>query len=224
MPCRRVTRSTVAVPGSSSRAVGTVVLVVSPVQPGGIVPVVSSSPPAPGPLLVFGPRSLAYDFGPHHPLTPLRFGPGIDLLRAVGAEPGLAPSPAADADLLGVHLPAYVEAVRAFSGDPTRPPRWASVCRTTLPSPGCTRRPRPSRADRWLPWTRSCVVTPTTRSTPGAAFTTRWRRGHGASASTTMSRWRLSGHGPRACGCCTSTSTCTTGTACRQPSCGIPGR
>ncbi|MCJ7709676.1 MAG: acetoin utilization protein AcuC, partial [Chloroflexi bacterium] len=82
----------------------------------------SSSRHAHGPLLVFGPRSLAYDFGPHHPLTPLRFGPGIDLLRAVGAEPGLAPSPAADADLLGVHLPAYVEAVRAFSADPTRPP------------------------------------------------------------------------------------------------------
>ena len=38
-----------------------------------------------GPLLVFGPRSLAYDFGPSHPLTPRRFGPGIDLLRHVGA-------------------------------------------------------------------------------------------------------------------------------------------
>jgi acetoin utilization protein AcuC len=85
------------------------------------VPVVSSTHPAAGPLLVFGPRSLAYDFGPHHPLTPLRFGPGMDLLRAVGAEPGLAPSPAADEDLLGVHLPAYVEAVRAFSRDPSRP-------------------------------------------------------------------------------------------------------
>ena len=43
-----------------------------------------------GPLLVFGPRSLTYDFGPGHPLTPRRFGPGIDLLRAVGALPGLA--------------------------------------------------------------------------------------------------------------------------------------
>ena len=42
-------------------------------------------------LLVFGPRSTDYDFGPGHPLTPRRFGPGIDLLRAVGAEPGLAP-------------------------------------------------------------------------------------------------------------------------------------
>ncbi|HKF85835.1 MAG TPA: acetoin utilization protein AcuC [Candidatus Limnocylindrales bacterium] len=72
-----------------------------------------------GPLLVFGPRSLAYDFGPQHPLTPKRFGPGIDLLHAVGAEPGLAPEPAPDEDLLRVHLPAYVAAVRRFSGDPT---------------------------------------------------------------------------------------------------------
>jgi len=85
----------------------------------GIVPDVSSHP-APGPLLVFGPRSLAYDFGPQHPLTPLRFGPGIDLMRAVGADPGLAPSPAADEDLHRIHLPAYVEAVRAFSDDPSR--------------------------------------------------------------------------------------------------------
>ena len=31
----------------------------------------------PGPLLVYGPRSTTYDFGPEHPLTPRRFGPGI---------------------------------------------------------------------------------------------------------------------------------------------------
>lgn len=80
---------------------------------------VSSSRGASGPLLVFGPRSLRYDFGPQHPLTPLRFGPGIDLLRAVGAEPGLAPTPASDEALIGVHLPGYVEQVRAFSGDPS---------------------------------------------------------------------------------------------------------
>jgi len=42
-------------------------------------------------LLVFGPRSTDYDFGPDHPLTPRRFGPGIDLLRSVGAVPGLSP-------------------------------------------------------------------------------------------------------------------------------------
>jgi len=84
------------------------------------VPDVSSSSVR-GPLLVFGPRSPDYDFGPNHPLTPQRFGPGIDLLRAVGAVPGLAPSPAADQALWRVHLPAYVEAVRAFSAEPTLP-------------------------------------------------------------------------------------------------------
>ncbi|HEY5487847.1 MAG TPA: acetoin utilization protein AcuC [Candidatus Limnocylindrales bacterium] len=75
---------------------------------------------ADGPLLVFGPRSLEYDFGPGHPLSPRRFGPGIDLLRAVGAEPGLAPEPATDLELEWLHAPDYVAAVRRFSADPYR--------------------------------------------------------------------------------------------------------
>ena len=75
-----------------------------------------------GPLVVFGPRSLSYDFGPGHPLTPKRFGPGIDLLRAVGAVPSLEPEPAVDSALEAVHLPAYVDMVRRFSADPNRPP------------------------------------------------------------------------------------------------------
>ncbi|MEI7742237.1 MAG: acetoin utilization protein AcuC [Chloroflexota bacterium] len=74
-----------------------------------------------GPLLVFGPRSTTYDFGSRHPLTPLRFGPGIDLLRSVGAEPGLAPEPAVDAALLGLHRPEYIAAVRRLSADPGGP-------------------------------------------------------------------------------------------------------
>src|SRR3954447_25684512 len=74
------------------------------------------------PLLVFGPRSLDYDFGPYHPLTPRRFGPGIDLLRAVGAEPGLAPEPASDEELLWCHTLAYLRIVRRFSRDPYGPP------------------------------------------------------------------------------------------------------
>jgi acetoin utilization protein AcuC len=69
-------------------------------------------------LLVFGPRSTDYDFGPGHPLTPRRFGPGIDLLRAVGAAPGLAPEPAPDAELLWSHTPRYLDFVKRFSYDP----------------------------------------------------------------------------------------------------------
>ena len=69
-------------------------------------------------LLVYGPRSTTYDFGPGHPLTPRRFGPSIDLLRAVGAEPGLAPEPAPDDELAWCHDPRYIEVVRRFSAPP----------------------------------------------------------------------------------------------------------
>ena len=72
-------------------------------------------------LLVYGPRSTDYDFGPDHPLTPRRFGPGIDLLRSVGAEPGLTPEPASDADLLQCHAAEYIEVVKRFSVDPYGP-------------------------------------------------------------------------------------------------------
>src|SRR3982751_148591 len=85
-----------------------------------------------GPLLVFGPRSLDYDFGPQHPLTPRRFGPGIDLLRAVGAEPGLAPEPASDAELLSVHTARSSASVRRFSDDPWLPPE-AGIARGDNP-------------------------------------------------------------------------------------------
>ncbi len=77
---------------------------------------------AEGPLLVFGPRSWTYDFGPEHPLTPLRFGPGIDLLQASGAEPGLAPEPATDDELALCHAGGYIATVRRFSVDPEAPP------------------------------------------------------------------------------------------------------
>ncbi len=69
-------------------------------------------------LLVYGPRSTDYDFGPGHPLTPRRFGPGIDLLRAVGAEPGLAPEPASEAQLRWCHDAGYIEVVQAFAKRP----------------------------------------------------------------------------------------------------------
>lgn len=72
--------------------------------------------------MVFGPRSATYDFGPSHPLTPRRFGPGIDLLRTVGAEPGLAPETAPDEDLLFAHSARYIAAVKRLSVDQWGPP------------------------------------------------------------------------------------------------------
>ena len=72
---------------------------------------------ADGPLLVYGLKSLTYDFGPRHPLSPRRFGPGIELLRAVGAVPGLAPEPATDDELEWLHSPDYISAVRRFSAE-----------------------------------------------------------------------------------------------------------
>jgi acetoin utilization protein AcuC len=69
-------------------------------------------------LLVYGPGSTSYDFGPNHPLTPRRFGPSLDLLSAVGAEPGLAPEPVPDAELEPCHSAGFVRVVRGFSSDP----------------------------------------------------------------------------------------------------------
>ena len=88
------------------------------------MPPMARPPRSEDPLLVFGPRSTTYDFGPGHPLTPRRFGPGIDLLRAVGAEPGLAPEPASDEELGVVHTAEYIAAVRGFGEDPTRSPAF----------------------------------------------------------------------------------------------------
>jgi acetoin utilization protein AcuC len=73
------------------------------------------------PLVVYGPGSDGYDFGLLHPLTPRRFGPGIDLLRAWGADRFLAPEPATEEELGRLHDPAYIEAVRRFSDQPERP-------------------------------------------------------------------------------------------------------
>ena len=70
------------------------------------------------PLVVYGPRSNHYDFGHDHPLTPRRFGPGIDLLRELGADRFLAPPTATDAELLRVHERAYVAEVRMLSDYP----------------------------------------------------------------------------------------------------------
>jgi acetoin utilization protein AcuC len=74
-------------------------------------------------MLVYGPRSTDYDFGPTHPLTPRRFGPGISLLEALGAVPNLAPEPASDEELAWIHERSYIELIRVFGEDPGAPPR-----------------------------------------------------------------------------------------------------
>ncbi len=71
--------------------------------------------------MVYGPLSDRYDFGPQHPLTPRRFGPGIDLLRTTGAMRFLPPQPAEDGQLLHLHEARYIEIVKAFSRDQARP-------------------------------------------------------------------------------------------------------
>ena len=71
--------------------------------------------------MVHGPRSATYDFGLLHPLSPRRFGPGISLLEAFGADRFLAPEPADERALRRLHQPAYIECVKRFSADPERP-------------------------------------------------------------------------------------------------------
>ena len=78
--------------------------------------------------VVFDPTLTAYDFGPDHPMSPLRVDLTVRLARELGvlvAEdgtgPGLAtvPAPSADDDLLAtVHERRYIEAVRRAGTEP----------------------------------------------------------------------------------------------------------
>jgi acetoin utilization protein AcuC len=77
-----------------------------------------ASDPAREPLVVYGDASLAYDLGHGHPFTPRRFGPGIDLLRLLGASAFLAPVPVSDEELATVHEPRYIDLVRTLSSYP----------------------------------------------------------------------------------------------------------
>jgi acetoin utilization protein AcuC len=74
------------------------------------------------PLVIFGDVSVRYDFGPHHPLTPRRFGPSIDLMRSTGATNFVEPREATDEELGRLHTPEYIRTVRAFGSDSDRTP------------------------------------------------------------------------------------------------------
>ena len=71
--------------------------------------------------VVFDPSLTAYDFGPHHPMSPVR----VDLTMRLAAELGVlerlraVPAPMADEDLIAtVHEPALIEAVQRMSASP----------------------------------------------------------------------------------------------------------
>src|SRR5260370_36203031 len=66
-------------------------------------------------------RLTGYDFGPGHPLAPVRVELTVELARAFGlldqAEVTVEqPVPATDAELELVHDPGYIEAVRLAGG------------------------------------------------------------------------------------------------------------
>ena len=72
--------------------------------------------------LVFDERLIDYDFGPSHPLNPVRVALTIQLARELGVLERLdlvSAEPCSDDQLAGVHAPAYVERVAALSADPT---------------------------------------------------------------------------------------------------------
>jgi acetoin utilization protein AcuC len=76
--------------------------------------------------LIWSDAFLAYDFGPHHPMSPLRLELAELLVRELGLleQPGVvraSPEPATDDLLELVHEPRYVAAVRAASERGARP-------------------------------------------------------------------------------------------------------
>lgn len=70
-------------------------------------------------VLVYSDEVLKYDFGPHHPLQPVRYRLTRDLMDAYGLFErenilASAPTSASDAELELVHDPEYVSAVRSL--------------------------------------------------------------------------------------------------------------
>ena len=179
------------------------------------------------PLLVFGPRSLDYDFGPSHPLTPRRFGPGIDLLRALGAEPGLAPEPATDDELLRCHTAALPRRRRSGSRRPTRPLGGRRgrhrAAATTRRSPGMHEAAAAVAGGSLRAMEAILRGDVEHAFHPGGGLHHAMPSRASGSASTTTPRWRSPGPGATGCASCTSTSTSTTATASRRSTRPIPG-
>jgi acetoin utilization protein AcuC len=73
------------------------------------------------PLVIWSDALYDYDFGPGHPLTPKRFGPGMGILEALGADRFVAPEEASDEALARLHAAHYIEQVHSFSDHPWQP-------------------------------------------------------------------------------------------------------
>ena len=75
--------------------------------------------------LVFDDRFVDYDFGPSHPLNPVRVELTMQLARELGVLDQLdvvTAEACTDEELAGVHTPEYIERVAELSGDPTPDP------------------------------------------------------------------------------------------------------
>lgn len=87
-----------------------------------------------------------YDFGPDHPMDPVRLALTRRLVEAFGLDREVdvvSAKPAGESTLRLVHREDYIEAVKAASADPGRPTRRTGWGPSTIPpSPGCTRCPR----------------------------------------------------------------------------------
>ncbi|MFI0988664.1 acetoin utilization protein AcuC [Streptomyces exfoliatus] len=74
-------------------------------------------------LLMWDEAVTGYDFGPEHPMDPVRLALTMSLVRAYGLDRAVdvvAAKPAGDSTLRLVHREDYVAAVRAASADPRR--------------------------------------------------------------------------------------------------------
>ena len=74
--------------------------------------------------LIWSDDRLRYDFGPHHPLKPIRVELTVALIRACGLDRTsgvitLPPEPYGEDDVLRIHDEDYVEVVRVLSARPT---------------------------------------------------------------------------------------------------------
>ena len=73
--------------------------------------------------LVFDERLIAYDFGPSHPLNPVRVDLTMQLARELGVVDWLdvvTAEPCTDEQLATVHRPDYIARVAEISADPTQ--------------------------------------------------------------------------------------------------------